>query len=116
MGKNEDRLDTVVGKNARINGEIATESGLRLDGQVDGNVDVQSILITGKDSLVKGNIRCKEAILAGRLEGNIYADTIEMQTGASTFGDIHCKHLVIQKDCFFEGKCQMSEQKGDSTD
>ena len=116
MGKNEDRLDTVIGKNARIKGDINTEGGLRLDGQVEGNIDVQSVLITGKESFVKGEIRCKEAILAGRIEGNIFASgAIEMQTGAALFGDIHCKHLLIQKDCFFEGKCQMAGQEGEST-
>ena len=116
MGKNEDRLDTVIGRNSRIKGDINTEGGLRLDGQVEGNIDVQSVLITGKESLVKGEIRCKEAILAGRIEGNIFASgAIEMQTGAALFGDIHCKHLLIQKDCFFEGKCQMAGQEGEST-
>ena len=116
MGKNEDRLDTVIGKNARIKGDLITDGGVRLDGQVEGNIEAQSIIITGKDSLIKGDVHCKDAILAGRIEGHVFAtDAIEMQTGASVLGDIHSKHLVIQKDCFFEGKCQMAGPGADST-
>jgi cytoskeletal protein CcmA (bactofilin family) len=112
MSRNEERLDTIIGKMVRIKGDITTDSGLRLDGQIEGNVDVGSILITGKGSLIKGDIRCKEAIIGGRIEGNISAsNAVEMQTGASIFGDVHCKSLIIQKDCFFEGKCQMVERK-----
>jgi len=112
MSKNEERLDTIIGKTVKIKGDVMTDTGLRLDGQVDGNVDVGAVLITGKDSLIKGNIRCKEAIIAGHIEGSIIvSDVIEMQTGATIKGDINCKRIIIQKDCFFEGKCQMSEQK-----
>lgn len=112
MSRNNDRLETIISKTVRIKGDIATDSGLRLDGQIEGKVEVGSILITGKDSLIKGDVHCKEAIIAGRIEGNVFAtDAIEMQTGASIFGDIHCKQLIIQKDCFFEGKCQMVERK-----
>jgi cytoskeletal protein CcmA (bactofilin family) len=112
MSRNEERLDTIIGKTVRIKGDIITDTGLRLDGQIEGNVDIGSILITGKDSFIKGDIRCKEAIIAGRIEGNIFvANVIEMQTGATIFGDINCKRIIIQKDCFFEGKCQMVERK-----
>lgn len=112
MSRNEERLDTIIGKAARIKGDIVTDTGLRLDGQIEGNVEVGSILITGKDSFIKGDIRCKDAIVAGRVEGNLYvSNSLEMQSGAAIFGDIQCKQLVIQKDCFFEGKCQMGERK-----
>ena len=114
MSKNKERLDTIIGKAVRIKGDIITDTGLRLDGQIEGNVEVGSILITGKDSLIKGDIRCKDAIVAGRIEGNIYiSNGLEMQSGATIFGDIQCKRLIIQKDCFFEGKCQMVERKED---
>jgi len=112
MSRDEEKLDTIIGKTVRIKGDIKTDSGLRLDGQIEGNVEVGSILITGKDSFIKGDIRCKDAIVAGRIEGNIsVANVLEMQSGATIFGDIQCKSLVIQKDCFFEGKCQMVERK-----
>lgn len=112
MSKNDERLDTIIGKNVRIKGDIITETGLRFDGQIEGNIEVGSILITGKESFIKGDIRCKDAIVAGRIEGNLYvANALEMQSGAAIFGDIQCKRLIIQKDCFFEGKCQMAERK-----
>lgn len=112
MSRNEERLDTIIGKTVIIKGDIITDSGFRLDGQIEGNVDAGAIIITGKDSLIRGNIRCKEAIIAGRIEGNIFvSEVIEMQTGATIFGDINCKRIIIQKDCFFEGKCQMTERK-----
>jgi len=60
---------------------------------------------------VKGNIACRNAIVGGRVEGNINAqEIIEFQGGAEMLGDIVCKGLIVQKGVFFEGNCRMSQK------
>jgi cytoskeletal protein CcmA (bactofilin family) len=107
--KGLDRLDTFIGRVTNIKGNILTQGSIRIDGQIDGNVDSSEAVITGPESLIKGNVKCKDAVIAGRIEGNVYAqETVELQSGASVMGDIDCGNLIIGKNCFFEGKCHMA--------
>jgi cytoskeletal protein CcmA (bactofilin family) len=106
--RNEGRLDTVVGPETSVNGDFRVSGSVRLDGQVDGRMDVTETLVTGPRSLLKGEIHCRDAVIAGKIEGDIYAtEGVELQTGAQVFGDISSKGLVIQPDCVFQGTCSM---------
>ncbi|MEO0078327.1 MAG: polymer-forming cytoskeletal protein [candidate division WOR-3 bacterium] len=114
MGKtgSEGRLDTVVGPDTSVKGDFRVKGSLRLDGNVEGKMEVSDTLLTGPRALLKGDVHCRDAVLAGRVEGNIFAsDAVELQTGAQVFGDITCRALVIQRDCFFEGRCSMTEAR-----
>ena len=110
MAKNENdgRLDTVIGPQTSARGDLHVTGGVRLDGQVEGRMDVSETIVTGPKSLLKGELHCRAAVLAGRIEGDIYAEgTVELQTGAQVYGNIQSKGLVIQPDCRFEGNCAM---------
>lgn len=110
--KHLDRLDSFIGKGTNFKGNLAVTGSAKIDGQVEGEVKVSEMVITGPESFIKGTINCKDAIIAGRVEGNINAQaSVELQTGATVFGDIVCSNLIIAKDCFFEGKCQMSNRE-----
>ncbi|MBS4014876.1 MAG: polymer-forming cytoskeletal protein [Candidatus Latescibacteria bacterium] len=102
------RLDTFVGKSTTLKGDIIIQGSIRIDGQIDGNIEVSETLICGNESFIKGNVTCKTAVIAGRIEGNITAQTaVELQSGANIMGDITCASLIIDKNCFFDGKCHM---------
>ena len=114
-GNSEGKLDTIIGPGTVVTGNVKVAGSLRLDGQVDGKVEVTETLLTGAKSLVKGDVHCRDAVLAGRVEGNIIAtETVELQTGGQIFGDIRCRGFIIQRDCFFQGNCTMAgaEAKG----
>ncbi len=105
------KVDTIVGRGAHIKGDLRIDGSLKMDGRIEGNVQVSEIYIAGKDSLSKGNVVCKSAIVAGRIDGNVVAQsTIEMQPGAHIVGDVVCKGLIVREGVFFEGSCRMSER------
>ena len=109
MAKNEGKLDTVVGPESHVKGDFRVAGSLRLDGNVEGRVDVSETFMTGPRALLKGEVRCRDAVVAGRLEGDIHAsESVELQGGAQVIGNIACKTLVIQRDCLFQGNCAMT--------
>ncbi len=112
-----DRLDTFIGQTTNITGDVTTQCSIRIDGQVDGSINVAETIITGNESLIKGTIHSKNAIIAGRVEGNITAtECIELQPGAKVNGDLTCGSLIIGKNCFFEGKCHMELKDQNKTE
>jgi cytoskeletal protein CcmA (bactofilin family) len=108
--RNEGRLDTVVGPETSVKGDLRVGGSLRLDGQVEGRVDVTEAFVTGPKASLRGDVHCREAVIAGRIEGDVFAaEDVELQTGAQVFGNISSKGLVIQPDCVFQGNCSRPE-------
>ncbi len=102
------KLDTIVGGETTVKGDFRVGGGLRVDGQIEGRVDVADTFLTGPRSFFKGEVHCQSAVIAGKVEGNIFAsERVELQSGAQVFGNITCRELVIQPGCVFEGSCSM---------
>ena len=108
--KVENKLDTVIGQDTEIKGDVSVRSSLRLDGRVEGNVSVMDSLFMGHDSYVHGEVHCNDAVIGGKIEGNITAQgNVELQAGSTLFGDIKCKSLVLDREAFLDGRVKMTE-------
>lgn len=106
------KLDTVIGPETAVKGDLRVTGSMRLDGFVEGRVDVTETLLTGPRSRLKGEARCRDGVIAGAVEGNLTAsESVELQSGAQVFGDITCRGLVIQRDCVFDGRCAMTRDQ-----
>ncbi|MBA7595710.1 hypothetical protein ES703_02675 [subsurface metagenome] len=112
MSNKEGKLDTLIGKDTVITGNVKAKGSLRIDGALEGNITVSDTFTAGESARVKGDIRCRDAFIGGRIEGNIYSQgKVEMHAGANLVGDVTCKGLVIQDNVFFEGRCSMKEKE-----
>jgi cytoskeletal protein CcmA (bactofilin family) len=106
----EDSLNTILGKGASFNGKLRIEGSLRVDGEFEGTIEASGTLVVGKDGFLKGDIKAKDAIIGGKLIGNLTAQQkIELQAGARVEGDLRCKGIVIEHDVYFDGTCKMGE-------
>ena len=103
-------LNTILGQGCKFKGEIELKGTIRVDGEFEGKVECPDTLIIGKSGVVKANVEVKNAIIGGKLIGNIKAtNKIELQTGSHVQGDIETVRLVIDEGVFFEGNCRMGE-------
>lgn len=108
----EDNLNTILGKGASFTGKLRIEGGLRIDGDFDGELDASGAVVVGKDGLLKGEFTVKDAVIGGKLIGNLTAQQkIELQSGAHVEGDLRCKGIVIEHDVYFDGTCKMGEEE-----
>ena len=104
-------IDTLVGPDTVVKGDVRSAGGLRLDGQLEGRVDVGEAFLSGPRSFLRGDLDCRSAVIAGRVEGNVLCrETVELQTGAHVKGDVRCAGLVIQRGSFFDGNCTMRRE------
>lgn len=109
--RKEGKLDTIIGKTTKVNGEIKSKGTLRVDGHFEGKIETEDTFLSGKDSYIKGDIYCKHAYIGGKVEGNVYSqDKVELHSGAYLKGDVICRGIVIEDNVFFEGKCSMSKK------
>lgn len=111
--KNKNRLhnhiDTLIGVNTNIIGDISFSGGLRVDGHITGNViatdDEHSTLVLSDAGSIQGKIKVANIIINGTVTGPIYAQGyLELQAKAKVYGDVHYGSLEIQLGASVEGK------------
>ncbi len=106
-------LNSILGQGCRIKGEIELKGTIRIDGEFEGKIECPETLIVGKSGVVKADINVKNAVIGGKVIGNIAAtNKIELQTGSHVEGDIQTARLVIDEGVFFEGNCRMGKSAG----
>jgi cytoskeletal protein CcmA (bactofilin family) len=111
-------LNSMLGQGCKIKGDIELQGTMRIDGQFEGSISCPDTLIIGKSGVVKAEVKVKNAVIGGKLVGNISAtNKIELQSGSHVEGDIQTARLVIDEGVFFEGNCKMgTSQQGSKSD
>ena len=54
---------TRIEKSTSIKGNLKTDSDIRIDGTMDGNIETKGKIIIGKGASVKGNILCMLSLI-----------------------------------------------------
>ena len=110
--KNKFNIDTLINEDFVIKGDTTYVGGIRLDGKIIGNVNVlggdNGTLIMGEGSEVRGDIIVHNAIIGGKVTGNIRAlNYIEIHPKADISGDIEYKVLEVHAGAKIQGVLKM---------
>lgn len=111
-GKNQRpavRIDTLVGRNSEIHGDVQFSGGLHVDGNIHGNVTAgdggESVLSLSQHGLIKGEIRVPHVTINGTVEGNVYASQrLELGAEARVTGDVQYNLIEMAVGATVDGK------------
>lgn len=111
FSKNQAKLDTIVGPESILKGDIASKGTVKVDGIVEGNVGADCLIIGEKGKLT-GDVTVREIVVGGRVAGNIHAsDSVDIQRKGEVCGDIFAARLTIAEGGHFDGRSTMQLQK-----
>ncbi len=115
MAKNnepEGAMNTIIGKDTRIEGSMKVSQSLRIDGFFKGNLSASETLIIGTTGeLSEVSIHVKNAIVGGKIKGDIVASSkITLENSSRLDGDLTAKLLVIEEGALFSGNCKSGDQ------
>ncbi|MDH4235152.1 MAG: polymer-forming cytoskeletal protein [Gallionella sp.] len=107
--KPQTQIDSLIGANATIGGDLNFSGGLRVDGQVNGNVIATpgkpSTLVLSEHAHVNGEVSVTHLIINGTINGSVsVSEYLELQGKARVVGDIHYKTMQIQLGAIVEGR------------
>jgi len=94
------RVDTIIGQQTRIEGDIHFTGGLHVDGRIKGAVIAESgsasVLTVSENGDIEGDIRVPTVILNGTVSGDVHSDErIELATKARVDGDVYYKLIEM---------------------
>lgn len=100
----ESQLD--IGASTSIRGEIMAKEDLRVDGQVEGKIQIpQHHLYVGPHARVKAEVFARAVTIAGHAAGTITAsERIEIESGATVEGEIIAPRVVLVEGAYFKGR------------
>lgn len=94
-----------------IKGDITASGDFRLDGTLEGNIQLNGKLVVGDSGVVTGNVMCQNANIIGTVNGNLSVkELLSLHTSARVRGDILINKLSIEPGAVFTGKCRMLDE------
>src|SRR5215469_8141658 len=98
-----------IGTSMAIKGEIRAREELFVDGEVEGMVESQSLLTIGPNGRVRANIKAREVIVFGSVNGNVdVTEKIAIREKGSVIGDIKTSGISIDDGAYFKGSIDIS--------
>ena len=99
---------TVVGKGARIEGNLISAGSLRIDGQIKGKITAEGDVTLSPQSEVEADIKAANVTVGGVFKGNIVAgNKAELARGGRVEGNVTSKVLVVAEGASFTGQSIM---------
>lgn len=102
---------TLISSGTILRGNIKSNSDLRIDGTIHGNVSSTAKIVIGPGGHVEGNIEGANADITGKVTGNITVkELLQLREKSVVEGNIIATKLQVDPDAVFNGKCQMGAQ------
>jgi len=107
-GTNSASGTCVIAQGTSITGKFAATEDVRLDGTIEGDVKCDKRLVMGETGEVKGTIQAADAIIMGKIDGElIVSNTIHLKSTARIDGIIKGKSMTVDDGARYSGECHV---------
>jgi cytoskeletal protein CcmA (bactofilin family) len=107
--KKQPPIKSLIAEGSQINGNISFTDGLRVDGQIKGNIhaseEVSSILVISEIATITGEVTADHIVINGSVKGPIHArKMLELQPKARIEGDVQYAALEMHQGALITGQ------------
>ena len=99
---------TLISPGTTIKGDISSNSDLRIDGTIIGNINSNAKIVIGTSGVVEGDIFGNNADIVGKTSGTIKVkELLQLRGECVVNGNIYAGKLQIEPSATFNGQCHM---------
>jgi cytoskeletal protein CcmA (bactofilin family) len=107
--KKQPPIKSLIAEGSHINGDIRFTDGLRIDGEVTGDIraneERSSLLVISESAKVAGTVVADHIIINGSVKGPVYArHMLELQPKARIEGDVQYAALEMHQGALITGQ------------
>lgn len=98
----------VISKDTSMEGSFTSESDVRMDGYIKGDVKCAKRLVMGQSGKIKGTVISQTAVIMGTIEGELHVkDSLHLKATAVINGNIKAKIMTVEEGAEFNGECRI---------
>jgi cytoskeletal protein CcmA (bactofilin family) len=107
--KPQNRIDTLIGPGTTITGDVVFSGGLRIDGEIHGNVkaknDQSSTLVVSEQARIEGEVSVGHLVINGTVIGPVVSNSfLELQAKSRVTGDVQYRSIEMHLGAVVEGR------------
>ena len=102
-------IDSLIGAGTRIEGNVIFSGGLRVDGEIRGNMScsngAQGTLVISEKASVEGAVTVGHVVINGTVIGPVCAsESLELLSSARVTGDVEYHRIEMQQGAVIQGR------------
>ena len=106
-------IETIIGKNTKIQGEVSGTGNLRIDGEIEGELKLSGSVIVGETGMVTGNVSARSLDVSGTVHGNAQTEEgLTIHSAGQLIGDVKVNAFQIEDGGIFKGRSEMNPRAG----
>jgi cytoskeletal protein CcmA (bactofilin family) len=110
-GNNGNGSASLISAGTTLKGDITSNSDLRIDGTLVGNIISTAKVIIGANGIVEGDLQGQQADILGKVTGSIKVKELLQLKGSSLVsGNIQAGKLQVEPTATFNGECHMNAE------
>ena len=103
---------SIIGPGMKVVGDCETDGTIRVEGTGDenfGNYEHQFVVV-GKDGFVDGDVMTQDAVVSGRIQGTLVAESrLELQATSQIQGEVRARRMQLEEGAVLNGTVSMGE-------
>lgn len=105
-----DAAISLIAPGMNIVGDCETDGTVRVEGKIEGTIRAGKSVVVGRSGEVVGDIFTQDAVISGRVNGNIAAESrLELQSTCDIQGELRSRRVQLDEGARFNGQVHMDE-------
>ncbi len=99
-------INTLIGNGSFVQGDLKVNGFIRIDGDIDGNLETDGNVIISEKARIRGNISAKSVIVGGIILGDVTAkENVKLLSSSAVIGNIMSHKVQMEDKVIFHGHC-----------
>ena len=105
-----EEINAFVGKGVSFKGVISYNDTVRIDGNLDGEIHTEGVLLVGEDAVLTAKITAGTVVCKGKITGDISArEKVKLRAPAVVNAGVKAPLLAMEEGVVFNGTLEMSQ-------
>jgi cytoskeletal protein CcmA (bactofilin family) len=111
----DDDFDTILSPDIDFSGTLHFEKPFLIRGKVSGEITARGLLVVDDEAVVNADIDASRVIIRGFVKGDVTAaEKVEVALSGRLEGNVTAPEIFMESGCTFNGRCTMTGKKAAS--
>ena len=107
----DDDFDTILSPDIDFSGILNFEKPFLIRGKVSGEISAKGLLVVDGEAVVNANIDASRVVIRGYVRGDVTAaEKVEVAVTGRLEGNVTAPEIFMESGCVFNGRCTMTRK------